>query len=369
MPRGPLALTLFIVATMGLFAVTASAGAEVTGTAATGLAQESSAPVSSAPVEPTPAPAVATEPVDTPETKEAPADEGGATTTAMANEEEPVAPTPPITKTVTHSPSTSPAPPNGSQPHAAQATSGSLSSALPADPENATSAATDRVSELTGKVRQDSGGTVARAVDRAAETGSVQRLAPDPLRMARETVHRAALDLVTVDLEKLPLLGAPARVDPGPLAIDLGPPPTAVPGIRNMPTDSRPARQAISLSGTLGNQLAGPADVDLTLFEAPRASGLFAGLTSRASANPSGAYLAQAGEQSRNFTPLNGNGPTPLPDSPQVGVSGSAASSFAPIAALLALLALAVPAIRRRPWEMSAFSAPTPFVCVLERPG
>jgi len=49
--------------------------------------------------------------------------------------------------------------------------------------------------------------------------------------------------------------------------------------------------------------------------------------------------------------------------------SGSGASFFVPIAALLALLALASPAIFRRLRELPDFPAPTPFVCALERPG
>ena len=70
------------------------------------------------------------------------------------------------------------------------------------------------------------------------------------------------------------------------------------------------------------------------------------------------------------------NGPV-SPDSPGfpsgsttgLGASGSGATIFIPIAALLALLALASPAILRRLREPPDFPAPTPFVCALERPG
>ncbi|HEX7294016.1 MAG TPA: hypothetical protein VF259_05690 [Solirubrobacterales bacterium] len=70
------------------------------------------------------------------------------------------------------------------------------------------------------------------------------------------------------------------------------------------------------------------------------------------------------------------NGPA-SPNSPEfppsstigLGASGSGASFFVPIAALLALLALASPAILRRLREPPDFPAPTPFVCALERPG
>jgi len=378
-PRGLLALTLVISAAMALLLITATASAEATETASstTGLAQESVATVGAVA-------APAAEPVDVPDPEEAPApeeapgaDEGGGPATTVVSKEEPASA--PVVKAVAHSLSSSPGSPSPSsgspnrpQPKAAQAISRSLSSALPADPGNATPS-TEPVSELTRKVHQDNVGTVARVVDRAAGTGPVQRLASDPLQMVSEAVHRAALDpldLVIPDLEKLPLLGALAGVDPGPLAIDLGPLPPAVPGVQSMlPTDSHPVGQATALTDTLGNRLADLADVDLTSIEALSVAGPFVGLASRPSAHPAEAYLAQAGQQSRNFTPPNGNGPIPLPDAPQVGVSGSAASSFVPIAALLALLALAVPAIRRRPWEVPAFSAPAPFVCALERPG
>jgi len=71
------------------------------------------------------------------------------------------------------------------------------------------------------------------------------------------------------------------------------------------------------------------------------------------------------------------NQPASPPDSPgfpsslttEFGASGSGATFFVPIAALLALLALASPAILRRLRELPDFPAPTPFVCALERPG
>jgi hypothetical protein len=83
----------------------------------------------------------------------------------------------------------------------------------------------------------------------------------------------------------------------------------------------------------------------------------------------SAATIDFAGEGFANHAPLDGNGPTPLPSSPQGELSGAGGFSFVPIAGLLALLALAAPAIFRRFGEQADFPAPTPFVCALERPG
>lgn len=74
---------------------------------------------------------------------------------------------------------------------------------------------------------------------------------------------------------------------------------------------------------------------------------------------------------SANPNPLDGDDPLPPPlDLSQAAAPGLGGSpSFVPVAGLLALLALAAPATFRRLREMSAFAAPTPFVCALERPG
>lgn len=81
--------------------------------------------------------------------------------------------------------------------------------------------------------------------------------------------------------------------------------------------------------------------------------------------------LGPAGGAIPHFkAPVSPDAPGP-PTGSTIGVttSGSGASFFVPIAALLALLALASPAILRRLRELPDFPAPTPFVCALERPG
>ncbi len=106
------------------------------------------------------------------------------------------------------------------------------------------------------------------------------------------------------------------------------------------------------------------AAIDLLSVESPNGSIGLAG------AQPSMLLGPAAGAIPHFNAPASPDAPgSPMGSATGVTTSGSGASFFVPIAALLALLALASPAISRRLRELPDFPAPTPFVCALERPG
>jgi hypothetical protein len=230
---------------------------------------------------------------------------------------------------------------------------------------------TDRVSELTGRIRQGTAettapiahtvNTAAQVVDLTAPVGHVHALTHDPLQVASGALQKGSPVPIAPDsVENLrPPVEAPSRIDAGAFSHHTA---SRLPSA--LPTGGHPRYRATIVDSLMQHfaEFGGVKPLQLGVARV-------AGDPSQAPAPVGADAPANAGGRSVNLAPRDGNGPPPSSDSPQAAASGLGGSSFVPIVALLALLASAAPAILRRLGEGPEFRAPAPFVCALERPG
>jgi hypothetical protein len=220
------------------------------------------------------------------------------------------------------------------------------------------------------------GGETSRAVGSTSEAAAA---APLPEKIA-EPVARAAngVDRLSAEAQARALdLVASAEKTVLPALPGLARTGSAAPSNQSLPLPEHqaPVGKSLLTGAWLGllpeagesvpaTYTADTAAIDLLSVESPNGS------VDLAAAQPSMLPGPAAGAIPHFDAPAAPDAPGPPPGSTTgVTTSGSGASFFVPIAALLALLALASPAILRRLRELPAFPAPTPFVCALERPG
>jgi len=382
---GRAALAIIAAAAILLLVLAASANAEGTNVVAAVPGPVGVSPVSSEQDSP---PTATAESVDAPEpvevTEAEPVEMTGAatagdtTSTTATESEAPATPSP--AAAAPDLPSTSTLPSTAARPEAA--TGAGLRTPVRAEPD-AVTASTHLVSEPVEQIRQDtavaiapstgSAKTVAQAVNPAASIDRVHTLSHPALQAAGTlshpalqaadgALHRGPLDLATPDTVENLL--PPAGADVGPFSHHGA--------SSTLPTAAYPYVQVTILDDSSLQNSGGPGGVEPLQLEAPSATGNPAvDALARVPVDTAEASLDDVGGGAESLAspPLDGNAPTPFPDSPSMAASGSGGSIFVPIAPLLALLALAAPAILRRLREVPDFAAPTPFVCALERPG
>jgi hypothetical protein len=368
-------LTIVLAALALLLSPAVSADAEaVEAAASTAPVGEAPLPSEQAPateqVAQTPAPEAAPQPLTTAGSVETPeaASAGTTASRAMGSADSPASPpvsAPSSSPEIPHEAAAPSVPADLSRP--APRPTGAEATAPPVDrlpqPDRA-------VAGVARKIARDTTETAAYTGDGVAPVGHLPALPRQPLQMTKEVLQRS-LDRVGASgmVEDLLAAAAPSEIDGGAFS------PAATPELPDRWAAASPSERAISLGGLVDQHfigLIGPGGIEPLLLGAASGShdsavgellhGEARVLSPAAGASPGGVE-----QGSRNFTPPDF--PAPADEPPQLGAPVSDAPSFVPIAALLALLALVAPAIDRRRRETPAFSAPTPFVCALERPG
>ena len=223
--------------------------------------------------------------------------------------------------------------------------------------------------------RQPVPGLVAKTVEDTSETATKTRVTeelPEPAAQAAkraaelggEAQARVTEIVAATENAVLPALPLPGDAPAGPAA----PAPD-----RPLPHHQAPVGKGLLTGAWLGHLADRPAGLpaDPVVAGATAADLLRIGAPSEFGAAPTlpGASFF-TGTAQRFNGPVSPHSPEPPSGSTtRVDATGSGATIFVPIAALLALLALASPAILRRLREPPDLPAPTPFVCALERPG
>lgn len=225
------------------------------------------------------------------------------------------------------------------------------------------------VSGLVARAGEETSRTLESTSETAAAAPLPEKIAKPVAQVAKgvdrlsDEAQARALDLVaSAEKAVLPVLPGQAPADPA------APPNQTLP-LHQAPVGKSPLTGAwLGLLPETGKNVpatytAATAAIDLLSVEGPNSSVDLAG------AQPLTIFTPAAGSIPHFNGPVSPSGPGPLGSMTGLTTSGSGASFFVPIAALLALLALASPAILRRLRELPDFPAPTPFVCALERPG
>jgi len=243
----------------------------------------------------------------------------------------------------------------------------------------ATSAATsDIAATAPPEADRPVSGLVAKTAENASEAVAKAQVAEKLPELAAQVAKRATelsdeAQARTIELAAaaenaiLPALPLPGDAPAGP----------AAPGPdRPLPLHQAPVGKGLLTGAWLGHLADGPGGLPANPVVAGAAATDLLRVGMPTGVGELRAVPAFSGADFFTGTAQRFNAPVP-PDSPGfpsgsttgVGTSGSGATFFVPIAALLALLALASPAILRRLRELPDFPAPTPFVCALERPG
>jgi hypothetical protein len=226
------------------------------------------------------------------------------------------------------------------------------------------------VSGLVARAGEETSRTLESTSEAAAAAPLPEKIATPVAQVAKgvdrlsDEAQARALDLIaSAEKTVLPALPGQAPADP------------AVPPNQTLPLHQAPVGKSLLTGAWLGllpeagesvpaTHTADTAAIDLLSVESPNGSIDLAG------AKPLTILASAAGSIPHFNGPVSPSDPGPLGSTTGlITTSGSGASFFVPIAALLALLALASPAILRRLRELPDFPAPTPFVCALERPG
>jgi len=236
----------------------------------------------------------------------------------------------------------------------------------------AASEAGDRpASGLVARAGEETSRTLESTSEAAAAAPLPEKIAKPVAQVAKgvdrlsDEAQARAMDLVA-SAEKAVLPALPGQAPAGP----------AAPSDQSLPLHQHQAPVGKSLlagawvgllpeaeKSVPATRTADTAAIDLLSVESPNGSIDLAG------AQPLTILATAVGSVPHFNSPASPSGPVPLGSTTGLTTSGSGASFFVPIAALLALLALASPAILRRLRELPDFPAPTPFVCALERPG
>jgi hypothetical protein len=225
------------------------------------------------------------------------------------------------------------------------------------------------VSGLVATAGEETSRTLESTSEAAAAAPLPEKIATPVAQVAKgvdrlsDEAQARALDLVaSAEKTVLPALPGQASADP------------AVPPNQTLPLHQAPAGNSLLTGAWLGLLPEAGKSVPATYTADTAAIDLLSVESSNGSIDLAGAksltILASAAGSIPHFNgPVSPSDPGPLGSTVGMTTSGSGASFFVPIAALLALLALASPAILRRLRELPDFPAPTPFVCALERPG
>lgn len=223
-------------------------------------------------------------------------------------------------------------------------------------------------SDIVARTTENASGTVAKTRVSEKLPEPAAQVAKRATELSDETQARVANLVATAEDAVLPTL--PELPDEGSAG------PAVVLPDRSLPLHQAPVGAELLTGAWLGHVADGPGDLpaDHGVAGAAATELLRAGAPSglselRAAPTFSGTHFF-TGTVQRFHGPLPPDSPGfPSGSTTRVDASGSGATIFVPIAALLALLALASPAILRRLRELPDFPAPTPFVCALERPG